>query len=209
VVAVAAAAPLGWSALRAHPAEATRVFLALAAPGAVYVLARMLDGHGGTPRPAVSLLVLATSLLVARGRLVRWRRTWLSAAVSLGVTAGVVTAMRAAYRHYGFDLPIGPGDGSWTAWLWPRLAAGVAVEAWLRGAVFGAALPLGGWPLALALSTALGVLLSAGQTPEVVLWSLFAGVAFGAIRLWTRDAAGLGPARGLGDAVVMGLAELR
>jgi hypothetical protein len=79
----------------------------------------------------------------------------------------------------------------------------------LRGAVFAAALPLGGWPLAVALPAALGVWLHAGQPQEVVFWHLFTGSAFGVIRLWTRDAVGLGPARGLGDAVVAGLAGLR
>jgi hypothetical protein len=42
-----------------------------------------------------------------------------------------------------------------------------------------------------------------------MLWHLLTGVGFSLLRLRTRDAVGLGAARGLGDAVVFALAGLR
>jgi apolipoprotein N-acyltransferase len=207
--AVLAASPLVGVTVRARPNAAVRLALAVAIPGAVYALDRALGGRPDEPRVVTSLLVLIACLLVARGTLCHWPRIGLSAAASLVVTAVLLAAMRAAYAQYGFTLPVGPADGRWPAWLGVSVLAGTATEAWLRGAVFGAALPVGGWPLAVVVSTVLGVAMRAGQPQEIAFWHLFTCVGFGAIRLWTRDALGLGPARGVGDAVVLGLLSLR
>ncbi|MDR7420493.1 MAG: hypothetical protein QN178_16455, partial [Armatimonadota bacterium] len=197
------------SAVRARPGAAGRFGLAVAGPGAVVAVARALGSPPDDPRTVASVLILVACVLVARGTLVNWRRTVLSAAVSAGAVAALLVAMRLAYAQYGLDVVVGPADGRWGTWVWQWGLAGLATEAWLRGAVFGAALPLGGWPLAVIASTLLGVGLHAGQPQEIVFWHLFTGVGFGAIRAWTRDAIGLGPARGIGDAVVAGLSALR
>jgi hypothetical protein len=154
-------------------------------------------------------LLLAAAWAAAPGRLFDRRGLRRSLPVSLAGTVALLAAMRAAYAAYGFDVAIGPPDGAWLPWVVPWLAQGVAVEAWLRGAVMGRAQDVGGWPLGLALSTGLGLLLHLGRPQEIVHWYLFTSLGFGLLRLWTRDAAGLGPARGLGDAVVAALASLR
>jgi hypothetical protein len=86
---------------------------------------------------------------------------------------------------------------------------GVAIEAWLRGAVFARAERVGGWALAAALSTTLAVAAQVGRPQEILYWHLLTGLIFSAIRLWSKDAVGLGPARGLGDAAISALANLR
>jgi hypothetical protein len=48
-----------------------------------------------------------------------------------------------------------------------------------------------------------------GQPQELLFWHLLTGFVFSAIRSWTKDAVGLGPARGLGDAAILALASLR
>ncbi len=58
-------------------------------------------------------------------------------------------------------------------------------------------------------STLLGIVLRLGAPQEVFFWSLLTGVGYGALRTWTGDAVGLGPARGLGDAAIFALSGLR
>jgi len=160
----------------------------------------------------VALGVLLASMLVGQGRLLNRRGIWASAAASLGGTGLVVWAMRAAYAQYGFQVPGGvPGNGGLVAILGYMLV-GIAVEAWLRGAVFSAAEELGGWVLAVAVSTGMGVGLYLGlaRVPqEILFWYLVTGAGYGVLRARTRDAVGLGPARGLGDAAILALSGLR
>ena len=204
-----AAAPIAWAAVRRSEAAALRLAAVIALPGAVFFADRVLGLGGRAPAVLTSVVVMALCAAMTRGRLFNRRGALLSAAVSLTVTALLVLAMRAAYAQYGFHLPVGPPDGRWMPWLAASLLGGVAVEVWLRGAVFVAALPLGGWPLAVVFSTLLGVALHLGQPQEVLFWHLFTGVGFAAIRLWTGDAVGLGPARGLGDAAIQAVVNLR
>jgi apolipoprotein N-acyltransferase len=206
---VAAAAPIALAAVGRNPAAAGRLAAAVVVPGAVFAAGRIIAADAEVPPVLVSLLVLALCAVLARGSLLAWRRVWLSAGLSLLVTSLLIAAMRAAYAQYGFSTALWPADGHWMPLVAWYVLYGVAVEAWLRGAVFAPALDLGGWPLAVGLSTFLGVVLAVGLVQEVVFWHLLTGIAFGAIRIWTRDAVGLGPARGLGDAVVQGLAGLR
>jgi hypothetical protein len=204
-----AAAPIAWTAVRRQRAAAFRLVVAVAAPGLVVAVDRMLQNDPGGPGWPATIIVLVMSAVVGRGVLFSRAGVVRSVAVSLAVTGALVLAMRAAYAQYGFDLPVGPTDGRWMPWLLFNAARGTAVEAWLRGAVLGRAMPLGGWPLAVLLPAGLGVAVYAGMPQEIVFWHLFTSVGFGAIRLWTQDAIGLGPARGLGDAVVAALTNLR
>jgi hypothetical protein len=75
--------------------------------------------------------------------------------------------------------------------------------------VFARAERVGGWALAAALSTTLAVAAQVGRPQEILYWHLLTGLIFSAIRLWSKDAVGLGPARGLGDAAISALANLR
>jgi hypothetical protein len=209
LAAMVAAAPIAWTAVRRQQAEAFKLAVAIAAPGLVVAVDRMLQDDAGGLRWPAAIILLIVSAVVGRGVLFSRAGVVRSAAVSLAVTGVLVLAIRAAYAQYGFELPVGPTDGPWMPWLLLNVARGTAAEAWLRGAVFGRAMPIGGWPLALLLPAGLGVAVHAGMPQEIVFWHLFTCVGFGAIRLWTQDAIGLGPARGLGDAVVASLTSLR
>jgi membrane protease YdiL (CAAX protease family) len=129
--------------------------------------------------------------------------------VALAVTFVLVVAMRSGYARYGYQTPFLVPAGGWLAGGALLLTAGIATEAWLRGAVFAAAESFGGWPLAAVLSTILGVVLHLGAPQELILWHILTGLFFSGLRLWTRDAVGLGPARALGDAAFAALGSLR
>ncbi|MGQ0569602.1 MAG: apolipoprotein N-acyltransferase [Armatimonadota bacterium] len=206
---LAAAAPSVRDALRQRRAASARLLAAIVFPGAVVLGGRVLSLDDGILPLPVSIIALVVCAAVAPKHLLNRRGVWASVFVSLVATGALVLAMRAAYMGYGFDLRIGPPDGMRILWLARYLLHGVAIEVWLRGAVFAEAVEAGGWPLAIALSTALGVALQHGGRQEMAFWYLFSGVGYGAIRAWTRDAAGLGPARGLGDVAVRALAGLR
>lgn len=208
---VLAAAPIGVAALRRRPAAAWKLVAALTVPAAPWMLGRLL-APDDLPGPLVALGVLLAAMLVGRGRLLNRRGIWASAAASLGGTGLVVWAMRAAYSQYGFQVPGGvPGGGGLVAILGYALG-GIAIEAWLRGAVFAAAQELGGWVFAVAVSTVMGVGLYLGlaRVPqEILFWYLITGAGYGLLRVRTGDAVGLGPARGLGDAAILALSGLR
>ncbi|MBM3469846.1 MAG: apolipoprotein N-acyltransferase [Armatimonadetes bacterium] len=209
---VLAAAPAGIAALRRRPAAAWRLAAALAIPAVPWVLGRLLTPGGDGPGPLVALGVLLASMLVGRGHLLNRRGVWVSAAVSLGATGLLVWAIRAAYAQYGFQMPAGVPAGGWFVAVLGYALGGIAVEAWLRGAVFAAAQALGGWVLAVAVSTSMGVglYLGLGRVPqEILFWHLITSAGFGLLRARTGDAVGLGPARGLGDAAILALSGLR
>jgi apolipoprotein N-acyltransferase len=203
-----AASPAAGAALRGRHAAVLRLAVAVGVPGAVWLGGHLVAGEDRAPLVASSLL-LAAAWATAPGRLFDRRGLRWSLPLSLAGTVALLGAMRAAYAAYGFEMTVGPPEGAWLPWVVPWVAQGVAVEAWLRGAVFGRAQDVGGWPLGLALATGLGLLLHAGRPQEIVYWYLFTSLGFGWLRLWTRDAVGLGPARGVGDAVVAALASLR
>ncbi|MDQ7859008.1 MAG: apolipoprotein N-acyltransferase [Armatimonadota bacterium] len=205
---VGAALPAASAAWRGRHAAVLRLAAAVAVPGTAWLGGRLLGGGDQMPVVASGLLLVA-AWVVAPGRLLDRRGIRWSLPLSLAGTAVLLAAMRTTYAAYGFEMIVGPPDGAWLPWALPWVAQGVAVEAWLRGAIFGRAYDVGGWPLGLALSTGLGLLLHAGWPQEIVYWYLLTSIGFGLLRLWTRDAAGLGAARGLGDAVIAGLASLR
>ena len=160
----------------------------------------------------MALGVLLASILVGRGHLLNRRGIWASAAVSLGATGLLIWAIRAAYAQYGFVVPVGVPAGGWLIGILGYMLSGIAVEAWLRGAVFAAAQELGGWVFAVALSTATGVglyLSSAWVPQEILFWYLITSAGYGLLRVRTEDAVGMGPARGLGDAAILALSGLR
>jgi hypothetical protein len=157
----------------------------------------------------VWLVVLGAAILVGREHVANRRGLPISLPVSLVVTVALVAAMRLGYARYGYQVPPFTPAGGWVAGGALLVTAGVATEVWLRGAVFAAAETLGGWPLAAVLSTVLGVILRLGAPQELILWYVLTGLFFSALRIWTRDAIGLGPARALGDAAFAALGVLR
>ncbi|MDR7521048.1 MAG: apolipoprotein N-acyltransferase [Armatimonadota bacterium] len=204
-----AAAPIALGAVRRRPGAARALVGAVLLPAIPWMAGRWLaPNHGPVAWPAAAGILVAC-LIVSRGHLAGGGGAAASLGISLAATGLVILAMRAAYARYGFEVPVSPPDGRWLPWMLQYAVHGVAMEVWLRGAVFAGAVGLGGWPLAVVLSTLLGVGLQVGQAQEVLFWHLFSGAGFGAVRLWTRDAAGLGPARGVGDAVMLALAALR
>ncbi len=206
---IATVVPAGFTHLRRQSIAAAWLAATVLIPGVLLLIARVTNPGGGATSLLTSLLVLAASVWLGRGRVLNRKGIVRSAVVSLAATGLLLIAMRAAYVQYGFQVDMGPPDGHWWQWATGYLVYGIAIEVWLRGAVFARAEQVGGWPLAAVLSTALGVVVHLGQPQEVLFWNLLTGIIFSAIRLWTRDAVGLGAARGLGDAAIAALANLR
>ncbi len=203
------AAPPALNVLRRHNADAVRLAAAVLLPGAVWVLGRSVSRGEGPLHVLVILLMLGAVLAVGRRHLFNRRGVWVSTGVSLALAVALIGVMRNAYAQYGFHMPITTPVGGWALGGLMIVAGGIALEAWLRGAVFGAAEQIGGWLLGAALSTVVGIVIHWGLPQEIVYWHLVTGLGFSALRAWTRDAVGLGLARGLGDAAVLSLAGLR
>jgi apolipoprotein N-acyltransferase len=206
---VAAITPQVVRAIEQRQAAAARLMAAVAVPAVPVLIGRWLGLEDGMGAWLVWLATLGAAVLVGRGALTNRRGMLISAPVSLAVTLVLVVAMRYGYARYGYQPPFFAPAGGWLAGGALLLIAGIATEAWLRGAVFAAAESLGGWPLAAVLSTILGVVLHLDAPQELILWYILTGVLFSGVRLWTRDAAGLGPARALGDAAFAALGSLR
>ncbi len=202
-------APAGFAAIRRHPAAAWNLAVAIVVPAIPWTINRLLVPDLDVLTPLAAAGILLGSLVVGRGRLFNRRGVLASAGASLVATGLLILVMSAAYARYGLRVPFGPFPGASAAWGMQRILNGVALEVWLRGAVFAAAAPVGGWGLGIATSTLLGIVLRLGAPQEVLFWSLLTGVGYGALRAWTGDAAGLGPARGLGDAAIFALSGLR
>ena len=205
---VAAIAPQMLRAIAQRQAAAAKLMAAVAVPAVPVLIGRWLGLEDGMGVWLVWLATLGAAVLVGRGSLTNHRGILISVPVSLAVTFVLVMVMRTGYARYGYQPPVlVPVDG-WVAGGALLLTAGIATEAWLRGAVFAAAESLGGWPLAAVLSTILSVMLHVGAPQELILWYILTGVLFSGLRIWTRDAAGLGPARALGDAAFAALGSL-
>lgn len=108
---------------------------------------------------------------------------------------GMVLAFRANALPAGVPVP----DGGWLVGVLRQLVIGLAVEGWLRGVVFTPASHWKGWPAAVALGAAMGMLLQRGLTAEAMAWALVTGAAFGLIRARTGNALGLVAPHALGN----------
>ncbi len=209
VVWLGAAAPFALDVLRRHRAGAVRLATAIVFPGVVWILGRATSSEEGQLHGLVIVVMLAVVFAVGRGHLFNPGGAWPSAGISLAFAAVLIGVMRIAYARYGFHMPINVPVGGWAWGGLLIVAGGIALEAWLRGAVFGAAAHIGGWVLGAFVSTALGILIHGGLPQEIVYWHLVTGLGFSLLRAWTKDAVGLGIARGLGDTAVLSLAGLR
>ncbi len=203
------AAPLGLAAIRRQQAAALGLAVAIIVPGIAWLVGQRFGPEEGILHWLVIPVMLGAVFVIGRGQLFNRRSVWISAAVSLAVTGVLIGAMRLAYARYGFQMPINPPAAGWGWGGLQLIAGGIALETWLRGAVFASAVRLGGWVFGIITSTALGILIYSGAPQEIVFWHLITGIGFGILRTRTGDAAGLGPARGFGDAAVLSLAGLR
>ncbi|MDR7533303.1 MAG: apolipoprotein N-acyltransferase [Armatimonadota bacterium] len=193
-----------WPALRARGAAVRALGVALAVPGIVWLTGRWA-GDAGPGAWAAGLLLLLAAWRVGP-RTFPVRGFWLSLAGSLVVTGALAVAVVTAYARYGFSVPVVRPTPASAIVL---VLQATALEAWLRGAVLARAAALAGPAAGVAAAALVGAFLHVGDPQEVLLWHLLTGVVYGAIRLYSGDALGLGPARAAGDAVMMALARLR
>jgi len=204
-----AVAPQAVGVLRRHSVEFLRLAAAILIPGVVWLGGRAAGFDEGIPRLLLITAMLGAIAAVGRGRLFRPRGALVSAGLSLAVAGVLVAVMQMGYAQYGMRMPLVAPIGGWVWGGLQLIAGGIALEGWLRGAVFGSAARIGGWVLGAVISTIIGILAHWGLPQEIVYWHLVTGLAFSVIRARTGDAVGLGIGRGLGDAAVMSLAGLR
>ena len=126
-----------------------------------------------------------------RGLAFRPRQAPASALLGLAVVAGLAGVMVSAYARYGFSLRIMPPPGGWLFGGAALLLGALAVEGWLRGAVFSAARTWRGPGIALLVSALPPLIAAPGELPEITIWSLLMGATFGVVRFFTGDALGL------------------
>jgi apolipoprotein N-acyltransferase len=204
-----AAAPRAIGVLRSHATEFLRLAAAILVPGIVWLAGRAAAFDEGLARWLVIAVMLGAVAALGRRHLFRPRGTLVSAGLSIGFAGLLVAVMRMAYEQYGLRMPVVAPVGGWVWGGLQMIAGGIALEGWLRGAVFGSATRIGGSVLGAVISTIIGILAHWGLPQEIVYWHLVTGLAFSVIRARTGDAVGLGIGRGLGDAAVMSLAGLR
>jgi apolipoprotein N-acyltransferase len=214
---IAPAAVVGWIVAAA---PATSTFLgrrktntrvaaaALIGPGLLWMAARILEGRYLLGAAFIYGVMIAACWVVARSSLFSRPGFPASLLASTAITVAWVVAMRVAYAQFGLDLRLVPSSAD-AGRVVLALLAGFATEMWLRGALFDSALRLAGGPAALIITTIVGVALQYDRPQEIVFWHMFSGAIFGAIRLRTGDAVGLGPARAFGDTVLQALARIR
>ncbi len=206
--------PLAGRAARAAWREPSfrRLVGALAGPGLLAGLQRPLEGllaPAGAWVLPVAILLAARVAAGAGGLAFRLRRAPLSALLGLAVVGGLEAVMISAYGRYGFLLQITPPPGGWVVGGASLLLGALAWEGWLRGAVLTSARAWRGTPAAIAISTLPPLLVLPSRPPEVLIWSLLVGAAFGLIRLGTGDAVGLALPRAAGLALLGMLTVLR
>lgn len=109
----------------------------------------------------------------------------------LMVVAAAWAVMAAAFRAQGIPVELSAPAGGWIAGAFSQLLAAAALEVWLRGLAFTALAAWAGRPVALAVTTGLGMLVQTGLPAEAMAWALVSGGAFGLIRAWTGSTAGL------------------
>jgi apolipoprotein N-acyltransferase len=140
------------------------------------------------------------------------RRSWrFLVALAGGVLVILVLwgLMLAAFRASGVPLSLRPLAGEWMGFLARQLLVAAALELWLRGAAFATLAEWQGQPIAVAVTTALGVSLQAGLPVEAYAWTLVTGAAFGLIRSRAGSPAGLIVPHALGNLLFSAVASVR
>jgi hypothetical protein len=204
-----AAAPVGIAVIRARSAAFVGLLFAIFVPAIPWLLSRALLPGDGALHPAAALAVLAAAWFVSPGQIARLRAIPATLGISLVAVGALLWVMQMSYAYYGLYISVDPPVGGWIIGGLQVIASGIAIEAWLRGAVYGRAEAFGGWVFAAFLSAFLGMGLYPGAPQEIIFWHLLTGLGFAIVRARTGDAVGLGPARGLGDAAIVALAGLR
>jgi len=143
-----------------------------------------------------------------RRRQSSWNALALTLVSSLAVVLGLWSVMAAAFRASGVSLPpLRPDD--WLAFGVRALLVAAAIELWVRGAVFRPLVEWRGPPAAVAVTTALGLVLQAGLPPEAFAWTLVTGAFFGMIRARTGSPVGLILPHAVGAALFSVIAAVR
>jgi apolipoprotein N-acyltransferase len=204
-----AAAPVGIAVVRARSAAFVGLLFAIFVPAIPWLLGRALLPGDGALHPAAALAVLGAAWFVSPGQIARLRAIPATLGISLVAVGALLWVMQMSYAHYGLYMTVDPPVGGWIIGGLQVIVSGIAIEAWLRGAVYGRAEAFGGWVFAAFVSAFLGMGLYPGAPQEIVFWHLLTGLGFAIVRARTGDAVGLGPARGLGDAAIVALAGLR
>jgi apolipoprotein N-acyltransferase len=159
----------------------------------------------GMPIPLPILALLATVILLSRGRSARdlgFQAAGFvpAAAIGLACVAGLtVVAGRAVAAHGGVPSFVPPIGGWVLGGAVQVVIVGFTLEWWLRGLVFSSASAWRGWRVGLLWAAVLGAVAAAPRGAEAIVWGLFSGLLFGVIRARWAQVPALAVAHGAGN----------
>ncbi len=175
-------------------------------PGAV------ASGPLGVPLPLVALLCVTALLSLGHPlRGLGFRTGGFVPALALGLAGvgGLALIVRHAFASHGTapEIPL-PGGGGWSGTAVQALAAGLALEWWLRGLVFADATAWRGWRVAVVWSALLGMAAASWRGAEAMAWALYMGAVLGLVRARWAQVPALAVAHGAGNVLLGFLTSL-
>ncbi|MGH2347875.1 MAG: apolipoprotein N-acyltransferase [bacterium] len=112
-----------------------------------------------------------------------------------------------AFRANQIPVPVAfPTD---PALVLRQVLIAAALELWLRGQAFGALAEWKGVPVAVGITTLMGMMVQSGLPAEAIAWAMVTGLAFGIIRARTGSALGLIVPHALGNLLIAFLTVVR
>ncbi len=132
-----------------------------------------------------------------------------TAGAGLVVVLGLWALLVAAYREQGIPVTLNLPVAAWAAVAARQGVVALVAESWLRGMAFNGLANWKGWPVAVAGTTMLGMLLQTGLPVEALAWALLTGAAFGLIRARTGNVTGLVIPHALGNLLLGFLVSVR
>jgi len=166
----------------------------------------------GVPLPLVALLCVTALLSLGRPlHDLGFRAGGFVPALALALAGvgGLALVVRHAFASHGAPpgIPLA-GGGGWGGTAVQALAAGLALEWWLRGLAFTDAVAWRGWRVAVVWSTMLGAAAASWRGAEAMVWALYLGGVLSLVRARWAQVPALAVAHGAGNVLLGFLTSL-